>query len=348
MPGAPAKCCATCFGDRGLAGLIDGMSTEKGACPYCGSEGITLIAPDALADLFGPVVSIYEPSKDGRLLVDWLRDDWGLFHHERFADNARAKELLAEVLNNGEIVRTAFAPSPKYQTDRLLKWEQLRSELMHENRYFPAVKFDLDRLVELFGYLQAAEFPATWYRARLQTSDQPFNVAEMGPPPPRIASHGRANPAGIPYLYLGSDAETSVAEIRPHTGEKACVAEFRLRDGLKLVDLRSPRRVISPFVLSDEDELGSLRGDVMFLERLGDELTRPILPQGAPFDYVPSQYLCEYIKKCGYDGVLYRSSVGQGINLALFKPENAAAQGVTQFDVLKVEATIRPSAPVNA
>ncbi len=345
MPGAPAKCCAACFGDRGLTRLIEGMSTENGACAFCGSEGVPLIAPRALADLFGPIVSIYEPSAEGRLLIEWFRDDWDLFHHPRLADNARAKELLAEVLNNGEIVRATFAPSPKYQTDRLLKWEQLRSELMHENRYFPAVKLDLDRLDELFGYLQAAEFPGIWYRARLQTGDQPFDPADMGPPPRRIASHGRANPAGIPYLYLGSTAETAVAEIRPHTGEKACVAEFRLQDGLKLVDLRSPRRVISPFQLADEDELGSLRSDVMFLERLGDELTRPILPQGAPFDYVPSQYLCEYIKKCGYDGVLYRSSVSQGINLALFKPEKAAAQGVAQYDVLKVEATIQRAAP---
>ena len=35
-----------------------------------------------------------------------------------------------------------------------------------------------------------------------------------------------------------------------------------------------------------------LRADLPFLERLGDELTRPVLPQSAALDYTPSQYLC--------------------------------------------------------
>jgi hypothetical protein len=135
-----------------------------------------------------------------------------------------------------------------------------------------------------------------------------------------------------------------VAEIRPHTGEKACVAEFTVPAGLKLVDLRSPRHIVSPFVLTVEDEIGLLRSDIAFLERLGEELTRPVVPQGALFDYVPSQYLCEFIKKCGYAGVLYRSSVSEGINLALFDPALATAKAVTQYDIVRVAVDIQPSA----
>ena len=37
------------------------------------------------------------------------------------------------------------------------------------------------------------------------------------------------------------------------------------------------------------------------------------MPHGAPIDYVPSQYLCEFIKNCEYHGVVYSSSVGDGI-----------------------------------
>jgi hypothetical protein len=256
-------------------------------------------------------------------------------------DNARAKDLLADVFDNGDLFRRSFVPSPKYQSDRLIEWERLRAELMHENRYFPDAKLDLGRLEELLDYLQAEDVPTRWYRARLQAGEAPFLLADMGAPPRRVASHGRANPSGIPYLYLGSTAEVGIAEIRPHTGEKACVAEFSVPASLKLVDLRSPRRIISPFAFSDEDKLGPLRSDVAFLERLGDELTRPIVPQGASFDYVPSQYLCEYIKKCGNDGVLYRSSVGEGINLALFKPDFARGQSVQQYDVARVAVEIR-------
>src|SRR5207237_468527 len=133
---------------------------------------------------------------------------------------------------------------------------------MHENRYFPAAQLDLDRLEELLDHLQASDLPTLRYRARLRTGDALFDLTEMGAPSPKVASHGRANPAGIPYLYLGSTAETAVAEIRPHTGEKACVATFEVPDGVKVVDLRNPRRLVSPFVLADEDEIGLLRSDI--------------------------------------------------------------------------------------
>jgi hypothetical protein len=163
----------------------------------------------------------------------------------------------------------------------------------------------------------------------------------MGAPPRRAVGHGRANPAGIPYLYLGSTPETALSETRPHTGEKASVAEFTIPANLTLLDLRNPRELVSPFEIGDEDQIGMLRSDIDFLERLGQELTRPILPQGALIDYVPSQYLCEFIKKCGYAGVIYRSSVSEGINLALFDPAQAKAIRTRPFIIQQVFVTVR-------
>jgi hypothetical protein len=138
------------------------------------------------------------------------------------------------------------------------------------------------------------------YRARIQTEDMPFPIAKMGAPPSRTATHGRANPAGIPYLYLGSRPDTAISETRPHTGELVCVADFATPPDLRLVDLRHPRRVVSPFVLADATDVAQMRSDLPFLERLGDELMRPVLPQAAAIDYTPSQYLCEFIWRCSY------------------------------------------------
>jgi RES domain len=128
--------------------------------------------------------------------------------------------------------------------------------------------------------------------------------------------------------------------VRPHTGELACVADFTLQPDLKIIDLRDPRQLVSPFVLAVEDHIGLLRSDIGFLERLGLELTTPIVPQGAPIDYVPSQYLCEFIKNCDYDGVIYTSSVSDGINLALFSPAKATPGTVKQYDVAKVSVAV--------
>ena len=85
-----------------------------------------------------------------------------------------------------------------------------------------------------------------------------------------------------------------------------------------------------------------LRADLPLLERLGEELTRPVQPSGVAFEYVPTQYLCEYIKKKGFDGVLYRSSVStdDGVNIALFYPTVASAAELDVVSVSRVTVTI--------
>ncbi|MDF0490707.1 RES family NAD+ phosphorylase [Sphingomonas sp. H39-1-10] len=277
-------------------------------------------------------------------MVSLLRRDWALFEHPSM-DDFRAKDLLTTILDDGDFVRHSYVPSPRFKSDRLLRWETLRTELMHRNRFFPDTELDEGRLGELLDLLRADAVPTEWFRARIQAGDEPFLIDQMGAPPNRVASHGRANPPGIPYLYVGSAPETAVAEVRPHTGEMATVAKFVIDStALRLVDLREPRRRVSPFALGDEDKIGSLRSDIAFLERLGEELTRPVLPQGAAIEYVPSQYLCEFIKKAGWDGVIYRSSVSEGMNLALFDPQTADPISVSGWHVAKVKVEVAPVA----
>ena len=100
--------------------------------------------------------------------------------------------------------------------------------------------------------------------------------------------------------------------------------------------------MVSPFLLEDAEDIGQMRSDLPFLEKLADELTRPVVPQAAAVDYTPSQYVCEFIKKCGFDGVVYRSSVSDGINLALFSPPKAEAVAVVEYSVERVSVDVAP------
>lgn len=328
-------CCPECFDDRGLRDqLFPSLNPGHGSCDFCGTADTQLVEPGRLANYFELLVNVYEPSGDGKSLVEWMKDDWQLFSHERM-DVAHAKELLGEILNDGELVRRTFAPSPSYISEGLAQWDKLRDEMMYANRWFLDVGIDLNRLRQLLDMLIAPPLPRQWYRARIRTDEEVFPIDKMGAPPKRRSSPGRANPAGIPYLYLGSLPGTAAAEIRPHTGEVACVADFTIPE-IKAVDLRNPRKLVSPFILTDASEIGQLRADLPFLERLGEELTRPVQPAGAAIDYIPSQYLCEFIKKSGFDGVVYRSSVSDGVNLALFDPEQATGGAVSLFNVTKV------------
>ncbi len=334
-------CCAECFGDRVLRDEIFptlGPKLKHGTCDYCLTVNTLLVTPESLADYFELLVNVYEPSTEGKTLVEWMKEDWLIFSHDRM-DNAHAKELLSEILNDGEIIRCPFQPSSSYSSDGLAQWDKLRDEMMYSNRWFLDVTIDEERLKELLEMLIAKELPSQWYRARIKTEDEVFQIDKMGAPPKRRSSNGRANPAGIPYLYLGSLPETAIAEVRPHTGEVACVATFKIPD-IKAADLRNPRKLVSPFILEDARQIAQLRADLPFLERLGEELTRPVQPSGAAIDYIPSQYLCEFIKKKGFDGVVYRSSVSEGINLALFNPQKAVGGQVSVYNVDRVSVQV--------
>lgn len=332
-------CCPSCFGDSVLrTEIFPTLNYVLGDCGYCGSKDQMTVDPSELNALFELVTAIYEPGGGGESIVEWLKRDWDLFSHETM-DVAHAKELLAEVLDSGEFVRTSVVPSAAFVRDSVAEWAGFCRELQHSNRWFLETRIDEDRLKSLFSMLIAVDLPNTWYRARLQEHSEPYSLKEMGAPPKEKASHGRANPPGIPYLYLGSQPDTAVAEVRPHTGEVASVAEFLITDPI-VVDLRSPRTLISPFILGDVNEVGALRADVPFLERLGVELTKPVLPTKAAIDYIPSQYLCEFIKMCGFDGVAYSSSVSDGFNLALFDASRAQPTRVAQHLVETVSVSI--------
>lgn len=332
------KCCANCIDDQHLRkDVIPSLSTTIGACSYCTSENQALVEPMALREHFELLSSIYASNANGKTLVELFREDWAMFGHED-AGAADAGTLLSAILDDDAIVQQRFVPSDLCHSDTLVSWENLRRELMYANRFFPRTDLNLDRLKELLPYLllDSADLPNVWYRARIQKEETPYSVEEMSAPPKSKASHGRANPAGIPYLYLASDVPTAIAEIRPHAGEDVNVANFSVGEDLKVVDLRGPRKTVSPFMLADENEVALLRGDIEFLEHLGEELTRPVFPRAAATDYVPSQYLCEFVKNCGFHGVMYRSSAGEGVNVALFDPDLATGRDVTQHKVSSV------------
>jgi hypothetical protein len=340
----PARCCPECFDDRGLRkDIFPFLEPAQGTCDFCGTAGVELVEPRQLATYFESLVNVYEPNSAGKTLVEWMKEDWALFSHPRM-DLAHAKDLLGEILDDGNVVRQLFVPSPIYTSNGLVQWETLRDEMMHRNRWFLDVSIDTERLEELLSHLLADNLPSRWYRARLLSGGTSYPIEKMSAPPKRLASHGRANPAGIPYLYLGSLPETAAAEVRPHTGELACVADFTIEQPLRAVDLREPRKLVSPFRLGDASTIGQLRADLPFLERLGEELTRPVIPSGAAIDYIPSQYLCEFIKKCKYDGVVYRSSVSDGFNLALFNPEMAVGGSVQTYAIKRVTVRVESTA----
>jgi hypothetical protein len=338
---AQTWCCAHCFGDSFLSSHITNSSTRNGQCSYCGENGVALIEPIELRDRFELLASVYVQDDGGKLLVDLLKEDWALFENENLRI-ASATLLILDILDNSKIARETFSVDDSARSTALALWNELREELKHSNRFFPKTDIPLDRLGGWLQYLlhSPAQLSREWYRARISENGDSFELDNMGSPPKKSASNGRANPVGIPYLYLASDKQTAISEVRPQTGHSVCVAKFELQGELKIIDLRHPRLTISPFYVEDEAELARLRADIELLEKLGQELTRPVLQSAAAFDYIPSQYLCEFVKSMGWDGVMYRSSVGNGVNIALFDTLRAQAISSTMSTVVGVNFVV--------
>lgn len=136
----------------------------------------------------------------------------------------------------------------------------------------------------------------------------------MGKPPENKAKNGRANPVGIPYLYLASSLQTAIAEIRPTINDFVTVGRFKFLSAISVIDLQD----VSPFQFSESEDFEILVNKIGYLKKLGQDLSKPINPKDSELQYLPTQYLCEFIKKSGWDGVAFKSSLSDEHNLTIF------------------------------
>ncbi len=317
-----SKVCQNCFSDFAVIERVIFLS-EMGRCDFCRSENVATVSPDALTDLF-------ELTKD-----TFIVDPHGEPPHVLFAREFR---ILSSKVNDPEklwdiLLGTAFN-SQKYRLpDDVINnnesWKNFKEELIFRNRYFPqnnafqalfSVSGGSDEF-DLFAALAAQMdmvIPAgdILYRARI--SDDDLTAGKMGRPPKDISTGGRANPSGISYLYVADNLETAVSEVRPSIGSKVWVSKFKVVSDLRITDLTAPK--LKGSVLKfEEDEIKLVLKYLGLLELFSDDLSKPVLPHKSHLEYVPTQYICEFLKNITKaDGIRFSSSFGSGRNLVLF------------------------------
>jgi len=128
------------------------------------------------------------------------------------------------------------------------------------------------------------------------------------------AKEGRANPRGIPYLYMASNKETAMAEVRPWIGSHVSVSQFKTMKDLKIVNCTSDR---SSFIYYFKEPPPKEREEAVWAD-IDRAFSRPITPSDDVDDYVPTQIIAELFKANEFDGIGYRSSLGKGYNVVLF------------------------------
>lgn len=145
------------------------------------------------------------------------------------------------------------------------------------------------------------------YRARIIFD---LKEAEKGPdfwgygkkesfvPPPEVTRDLRANYRYIPYLYCANDPYTALVEVRPRLGADVSMATIKVNERLTLLDFtlkKIPRRMT--------EAKFNLFSDLSML------FSKPVTSEDDILDYIPTQYVAEFAKHCGYDGIVFRSSL---------------------------------------
>ena len=159
----------------------------------------------------------------------------------------------------------------------------------------------------------------------------PHSPSRMTPLKDR-ASEGRANPKGIPYLYLSDKKETAMGEMRPWMGAHISVAQFKMLKPLKIVDCTKG----DGYRLYFEEPDAEKRETAVWAD-IDRAFSRPVESDDTVADYVPTQILAELFKSNGYDGLVFRSSLGYGHNITLFDLDVAELINCHLFEVRSVE-----------
>ena len=335
-----SRACHRCFKHKVLIDLIR-EAGQRGWCDWCGGRNVYVIPLWKLGEVFRHVLNIYEHSDSGGDQISFLlQEDWEIFSDkiEQGPDNLM-QEMTVAILKAGLTAKDYYSDYPDFDGDFRReeawledRWDEMAEaflsgkESAFEANDFAGAAGDVfpDQMEVAFEDLVTIYEPGkVLYRARIHKDryrTEMFRLDEMGAPPPDKTLDGRANRAGQPVFYLASDADTALCEVRAWKEAAVALADVKIKRRLLIVDLLNIKTVESPFF----DELLAWRlqlGGLFY--RLSEELSRPIMAHEEKDLYRSTQYLCDCIKKAGYDGVTFPSAMGKGFNVVVFDPQDA-------------------------
>jgi len=182
--------------------------------------------------------------------------------------------------------------------------------------------------------LSRAQIGDEWLPETGEENPHPFPPERMKPLRHR-AAEGRANPKGLPYLYAATDLETAIAEVRPWVGASVSVAQLRIVRPLMIVNCMTGER---PLRLYFAEPKAAERERAVWRD-VDDAFSRPITQDEQLAEYVPTQVIAESFRYAGMDGLAYRSSLGDGHNIALFDLDAANVTACGLFQIRSVKFT---------
>lgn len=344
------NCCKACFKDEQLQNIVKN-TVRIGNCAFCGSKNVKVYplgdpnGTQEIEDLLLPVLDLYVPAKpksSGRSLSRALIEDWDIFNYSSPRQVTQFLQTAYPYKTSSNPIKLVPVVLNVTKDDDILKgqsWEDFTDCIKHKNRFF--VK---DMIVDKFeDFLEPASIEygkkTPFYRARIGTDPKGYKTADMGAPPSNRALPGRINPQGISELYLAKDEDTALREVRPSLYDYVTLGVLYPKDQIRVVDLSRFAR-ISPFKYTID--ISVIAANRVFIQGMSTEVAHIMRRGDDDIEYIPTQYIAEFIKRCGYDGVQYNSTVSEnGVNVCIFNPEKFACIGVLHKTVSDIQYQVQ-------
>lgn len=331
-------CCINCFDDIEIRATIE-MIGHKGNCPVCKKTDTWIYDSDQDADktnveeMLDSILELYVPEsqlsklypeEEKALIEDRLLKDWSIFSGSAFEVRQIVSERVTDSLDLDSRIVIERVGIPQLFDEVYLRdnsimgkysWDIFKKYLRNENR-FHSKYINLEMLESVLRETEIVIPVATkFYRARV-SDKKGYSRKQMWAPPDDVASPGRANSKGQSCLYLCSHKKTTVKEIRAHAFDYVTIATFKLNRDIRVLDLSSIVHS-SPFY-SEKDKVAYLLNESS-LRQIQNDLAKPMSRWDSDLDYLPTQYISDFAKFLGYDGVKYFSTFDKtSYNLALF------------------------------
>lgn len=312
------KICADCFNDEEIKNYI--LSNGNfGRCDVF-SIDTQVLELDELSDFFSDLLNIFKTKIDSNYSIyDYIQKDWSLFSSKKVAEKI-IDECISTFGNSIDKYHVVYIDNI---SNYVSIWKKMKYDLQYKSRFFinlnsynPNDPY-LQNCINVENVLTTLSSGTILYRARILPDKVSYYKKEnLGCPPPETVNNGRANPIGIPYLYLCNDMETTFYEVRARFKDRVSVGDFKIKRDLTIVSLTS----LSSLYLSSHS--GDFVTDVkhkLLLNDIAKDMSKPLSRYDTELDYVPTQFICELCKINGADGISFKSSLNEnGINYVLF------------------------------
>lgn len=314
------KVCPNCFSDKELKAFIS-SSSESGKCSVCSTENTPLINIEELLDFFQELIDNFSPVENGESVQAKIHSNWNFFSSLENATkilNSVLPELDTDIVHAGSTVDFISDIIDNYEY-----WEKLKEELKWSRRFLSNVAYLEDLGWDGFFNTQyELTNEVALFRARLhnQSGLDAYSEIEMGCPDPKKVKEvkgGRANPLGIPYLYLSDSEVTTLYEVRASFLDEVSVGTFYLKQeypAIRIVDFTEEPS------LYNSGQVNEIIKAHLLKNRISKDLSKPMRRYDSEIEYIPTQFICEYIRVfTGANGIRFKSSLEPtGNNIVIF------------------------------